>query len=529
MSQNGTNGTNGQLPPEVDGPRAAAQGTSGNDGPTAVVPPKTAARLEQQLTTQSVASTYVPSLPIYSARSSDWLNFEFFQDIEAMRKDGCIRLPLTFLLGAIAHGEWEIEGSSGVVAEFGAKQIQWWWANARGRVHEEGSIFGWCPGEVTYDVRDGLLVQQEFDTFHPNDADPMVMQHGPKKGKPVGVRIHAGVSGQRDLWAFRDDVPNKGFWYTHQGRHGMRRGQSQLRPAWRPWRRLMGRDGAEDIIDLGVYRNGIGDTIVGHPNQFVKATDSNQPAWATADGWHTRDEARQIAETRKAGSGIAIPSECDSNSNRKWFVETLETGVNIPGLVEYVDYLEQLCSKAMGVPPELLQAAESGSGYSGRAIPLQAFLTAQQRPLDDLTRMWLEQIGLPLVKWNFGPDAWIRITPVPLVESYRKSAWDGPGGQGQSVPSGYTPGGQPPEMGDEQGSPGGAPPVTTLATADLTMPVTLRVDSRRGVTRVLRATPSTQFLATDDLDKFGDSLARLSIAQLERMVGNDDDFIEADL
>lgn len=443
---------------DAHGPRAAAANLSDQDNASAPISGKTAANIESLLF-GPMATSYRPSLPIYSARNVDWHSLEFYTDVEAMRRDAAVSLPLDWVMGPLVHSEWEIEGRTVKEAQFMAKQIQWFWSNAVGRTQEESYCWGWCPGELSYGVQDGLLVQDRYDTFAARDADPLV-----KDGKPVGIRVRNTENGSLDLHGWREDVPNKGFWYAHRAPHGLRRGRSQIRPAWRPWRRLMGRDGAEEIIDLGVYRHGIGSTVVDHPNKIQKTVPSAAPSFAQNGEWHTRDEARSIAESAKGGAGIAVSSETDGKGARLWDYRVLNAGVNVEQLISYVEYLERLCSKAVGVPPELFQAAQTGSGYSGRAIPLQAFLVAQQRPLDDLTREWVNQVGLPMLRWNFGPNAWARITPVPLIESYRKSAWDKPGGSSVAMP-------QAPAMGGPGGfaPPGGGavpqpPPTATMAT-----------------------------------------------------------------
>lgn len=420
------------------GPRAAAASMHGDGDISSSVSPSSAVDLERKLTSQ-LSLMYRPSLPIYSTRSQESFALDFFWDIEEMRIDAAVALPLSFVTAVLAHSEWTIEGSSAAVAQYGAQEIQWFWSNAVGLVQDDGYAWGWSPGELTWDVKDGLLCQSAFQTFNPRDADPMI-----RNGKPVGIVVRNVDGGDLYLHAWRDDVPNKGFWYAHRSRHGRRHGRSQIRPAWRHWRRLSGRDGGEEIIDLGVYRNGVGDTVVRHPNEPYRARDGRTSAFAESGVTHTRDEARMIAENRKAGAGIAISSERDSSGNPRWDIEVLEAKAQVDKLVSYVEYLERKCSKAIGVPPELFEAAQTGSGYSGRAIPLQAFLVSQQRPLDDLTRAWVEQIGMPAVKWNFGQDAWIRVTPVPLFESYRKAAWDSPSGQqSPMVQGGFQPPGQP--------------------------------------------------------------------------------------
>ncbi len=416
------------LPPT--GPRAAAQRMAGGDGPTESVSPAAARGLEQQLLSP-MALGYMPRLPISRSMFSERLFFDFYMDIDWMCRDDAIRLPLQFVMGPAAHAEAEVEGKTHEQALFIAKQWQWFWSNGRDLIQEEGYPHGWAPAEVTYDVQDGLMVQSLIETFNPRDADPAL---DPKTRKPCEIQVQNTEEGTTKLWAWRDNFPNKGFWYSHLARRGQRRGQSQIWSAYRPWLRLTGRDGAEELIDLGFYRLGLPIIAVDHPQETYKATGGAAPPYAINGTVHTRDEARAIGENVKSGASAAISSKRDSNGNRQWDLRAIQTGANGTQLIEYVEYLERKCSKGCGVPPELFQAAQTGSGYSGRAIPLEGFLTAQQRPVNDLSRQWMKQIGLPLLKWNYGPDAWARLAPKPILGSYKQNAWDKPGQPPQGPP-----------------------------------------------------------------------------------------------
>jgi hypothetical protein len=499
-------------PTPAAGPRAASARVSGRrDNASARVGPQAAHGLEQLLT-RGLAVGYQPRLPIHSARFGDQLYFHFYEDVEWMCRDDAVRLPLQFVMGPAAHAEWGVEARTPAEALFVAQQLQWFWSNAVPLVQEEAYPFGWCAGEPTYDVHDGLLVQSGFTTFNPRDADPAI---DPETKKPCEVWVRNTEAGTTKLWAYRQDIPNKAFWYAHLARRGQRRGQSQVWAAYRPWLRLTGRDGGEELIDLGMYRLGVPIIIVDHPNQAYTAAPGKGQPYAQNGYTHTRDEARAIAENVKAGAGVAVASG-SKNGVRDWDLRVEQAGVNGAHLIEYVEYLERKCYKGVGVPPELLQAAESGSGYSGRAIPLEGFLTSQQRPVNDLTRSWFDQIGQPLLRWNYGPDAWARVTPKPLLGSYKKNAWDSPG---QQPPPGGPPGAPP-------GAPPGGAPMATMSTG-FGPPGGSSLFVRAGgeiynLRPVSVSVPDMAFLSTETpADDVADRLAALSDRDLAALAGPD--------
>ncbi len=420
-------------------PHAQSPHKNGRPAP-APVPAKAVGKVEEFLG-QSFAAGYRPNLPIYSFRSQQVLGWEFFQDIEVMRREDCVALPLNLVNSTMAFAEWDMKGSTAEAAMYAARLLLWFWRDALYPVLDDGSSYGWCPAEILMEPRDGYVYPTSIECFSPRDAVPIIDE---KTKKPTGIQIVSGSGMQSDgemrdrrMWGFRENVPNKAFWYTHMPRYGNRFGESQIRGAWKPWRRLAGIDGVQEVMDIAGYRLGTGVIKVLHPNEMVKATNPALPGYAQGRGQvHSSQVAREISGEMKAGAGIALSSEVwdqKAGGNRKWdvLVETFQT--NIQDLLAMEGQLEKKCAKAIGVPPELIAAAETGSGYSGRAIPLQGFLTTRQRCLHDLTKQVMAQLVNPLVKWCIGPDAWAEATPKPLIKSYRKAALSEAGGDEQGA------------------------------------------------------------------------------------------------
>jgi hypothetical protein len=372
---------------------------------------------------------YRPILPIQTLRGAEVLSYYFYADCEVMRMHDAVRLPLMFVMGPLHYAEWVIEANSRAVAIFAAKQLQWFWQNALTSTATEGYTYGWAATELDYCDKDGLLQFHAARTFCPRDCVPLL---SPRRRRPIGVRVTGTMGGHRNMWAWREDVPNKCLWYTHQQRYGQLFGESQIRPAWRPWRRLAGIDGLEEIQDLATYKHGVGVTIVRHPNDKERAEVSANPRYAQ-NGWvHTQDIARSLVQNTRYGSGIALPSETwgEAGGGLKWDYEVRAFATNIEQLGQHDDRLGKKCSRAIGVPDELFQAASTGSGYSGRAIPLQGFLVGQQPNLVNMTGTAMKYGIMPLCKWNYGRNAWVTATPKPLLESVRRMSWDSPGDKG---------------------------------------------------------------------------------------------------
>jgi hypothetical protein len=95
----------------------------------------------------------------------------------------------------------------------------------------------------------------------------------------------------------------------------------------------------------------------------------------------------------------------------------------------YVKYLNEEITKGIGVPPELIQATDTGSGYSGRQIPKEGFFIQQQHNAEAMLQFYMKNIGSPLICRNFGPGAWAEVSVKPLLKSQAEQAAAGlPGG-----------------------------------------------------------------------------------------------------
>jgi len=252
--------------------------------------------------------------------------------------------------------------------------------------------------------------------------------------------------GTADLWLASEAIPAKGAWYPHRPRFGNFYGRSQLIGAWRPWRRLGWRDAVEQVIDAAVYRAGYKGPVVRHPPEDSQTAQTGIPA-TRLDGRgmarrSAQDVARQIVEWAKAGAGFTLSSAQyppAQGGGPKWDIEWPDHVMDVRPLIEAARYLEDQIMLGIGVPPELVKAGGTGSGYSGRSVPREAFLDGQQHVADAMLQLFVEQVIRPLVLWNFG-DIPFNIQ----CKSLLKSQADDKGGQDQQ--GGGDEGGAPDSM-----------------------------------------------------------------------------------
>lgn len=401
--------------------------------------------LEEQLTVG-----YKPTVPILGMFNAQGMpQMLLRQDIELMLTHPDVRQALAYFKGGIAGAEFwggpnedaaddTPEADKGLpicpendqVGRFIKEQCERFWDRGVPGV-QSAYEYGWIGGEHVYDEEDGCLKWDSLHHFSPGDTYLLTQDY-----KPVGIRVkNITDKGEIDLWMAGENVPAKALWYPHQPRYNSFYGQSQLLAAWRPWRRLAWKDGLESVIDGALYRLGYQGPIARYPDEDLQGPSPGAPN-TTLDSQgrprrFARDIMRQIAEQYKAGASIGLPSKTDAHGNYLYDL-TLPTStlMGVGGLIDAAKALSNQITAGIGVPPELLEAASSGSGYSGRRIPLEAFLANQQQIADAILKLFVDQVVRPLVRRNFG-DVKFNVQVKSLIKTHTNQAQQQQqGGQG---------------------------------------------------------------------------------------------------
>ena len=299
------------------------------------------------------------------------------------------------------------------VSMFVMAHVERFWQRGVHLLQEEGYPHGWCPGEHIYKEINtpnafgkNMLVWSHLKTFQPVDGHILTLGYN-----PIGVRVKNIRSKQPiDLHLASNSIPAKGCWYAHRPRSSSLYGRSQLLGAWLPWRMLGWRDGMDQVINAAVYRAGYKGPIVKHPpGHSAPTARSGIPATQVDGGGlarrEHRDVARQMIEWAKAGAGFTMSSEqypAAQGGGPKWELEWPDHVMDVSPLINAANWAEDRILLGIGVPPELVKPGGTGSGYSGRSIPREAFLDGQQKVADAFLQMFVEQVLRPLVLWNFG-------------------------------------------------------------------------------------------------------------------------------
>ncbi len=377
---------------------------------------------------------YRPVMPLEAMwlSGSDMPQITLRRDLEFMQMHPVVGTALSYYKSGIAGAEFwggpdhqnpDNEKGKPIspdkrVAEFVLAHVERFWQRGVPLL-QEGYAYGWMPGEHIYKEVNRMLVWSHLKDFHPNDSFILTVKY-----QPVGVRIkNIREKPPVDLWFACGQIPAKACWYAHNPRFNQFYGRSQLIGAWRPWRRLGWKDCVEQVIDAAIYRAGYRGPIVRHPPEDMQTALSGIPATQKDSQGNprraARDVARQLGEWAKAGAMVTMSSAQyppAQGGGLKWDMEWPDHVMDVRPLIDAAKYLEDQIMLGVGVPPELIKAGGTGSGFSGRSIPRDAFLDGQQRVADAMLQVFVEQVVHPLVLWNFG-DVPFEVSCKSLLES----------------------------------------------------------------------------------------------------------------
>lgn len=320
--------------------------------------------------------------------------------------------------------------------------------------------YGYAGFEVKYVERNAYIEIDSLKDFAPGDVRAMYQGgEGIMAGKVAGVGIH----GQRKS---PDGTPSfaptylygmKGLWLNYQATHGSMFGQAatyKAYPAW--WDKAMP-GGAYDLRRL----RGIKDAWVGDMIKYPLKWSVMRPDGTQVTG---RDIAKEIVELRQTGAGVVIPSDVEGATGKPLFDYQPPTSVADTGIIkQWIDDADWDIFDGLMVPKEVVEAAASGSGFSGRSIPFVMFLAMGDIELLDYLLAIKQQLLEPLVVRNFG--RWANdfdMIPIPLLDVMAAKM----GGQQMGGPVGGTG-----SVNDyHRGSPDGRPAGIASAAGDIQEP-----------------------------------------------------------
>ena len=355
-------------------------------------------------------------------------------DIFTMLLDPMVQFILATIYAPVVSATWKVEAKDARVAAFVDKTLRHFWGRD---LYKALRMLPWgsSGGEVLYELDEdsGLWEYTGLKEFHVADMTPMQL-----RGKLWGLRIR-GVPG-----TVKVDLPVPScLWFANDPQFGRFHGESRLLGMWKPWKEKRGKKGAIDVRRNWFIRCCFRGPMMRYPAGDTQVSDDGKMI-------PNQDFARELIEKAESGFVQALPGDVDPESG-KYLWEWIESNAPAPPaeLLEWIGTLDKEMLQGGHVPPEVVQAADTGSGWSGRSVPFLVFLNGEDRIVDGIIHTFRKQVVDQLVGVNFGPGQQYEVKPVSLV----------PKDEGGAPEKGQKPPAQKPEGEGEPGKqPGGMRP-----------------------------------------------------------------------
>jgi hypothetical protein len=334
-------------------------------------------------------------LPAFSVETADLMRF-----------DPQVRIGLGARNGLLMPAQALAVASDARVAAFA--QATWdhlWQSTAH--VLLKAKLYGFLPLEVTYRVQPegdlpGAIVLDRVQDYHPRDARILT-----RDGEIGGFLLHPNSRHQRRVLAPSALV------CTFDSEFGNPYGSSLLERAYAPWFEKWMHGGAKKLLRLRMLKDAyIGDIFWYPPDQQLHLANGETVAW--------RDVAREMGEARHSGGAMSLPMLYDRDGHKLVDYTPPHDVGTATGIFEWMRALDTEIWKGLEIPPEIIEAARVGSGWSGRSVPLVIALSSVQLEFSELVRCVDRDVLRPLVELNFGAAARYTLRPLPLIDVYAK-------------------------------------------------------------------------------------------------------------
>lgn len=344
---------------------------------------------------------------------------------ERMRYDPQVRIGIGARNGLLMAAEVEVRGEDPDVVQWVEQQWQAVW---HGYAHRllRAKLYGFVPLEVVYRriqrgrLRGMLEVERLMD--HPPRAVRLLMEGDQIAGfvldrnGAADEHAHpaAGLSPTMDEAANptgRRRIAPQALVCTFDAECGNPYGCALLARAYPAWLEKWMPGGAKRTLQLRMVKDAyIGDIFWYPPERRFVLPDGREISFG--------ELARQIVAARHSGGALTLPLVRDAQGH-KLIDYTPPQGVSgHTPIFRWKADLDLEILKALEVPPEVIQAQASGSGYSGRWIPFAVALSAVHQELAELIRCLDRDVLRPVAELNFGAGAVYAIRPRSLVEVY---------------------------------------------------------------------------------------------------------------
>ena len=324
------------------------------------------------------------------------------QVADQMRFDPQVRIGLGARNGLLMSAQVDMIGRDAALNRWVKRQWRRLWSTSAHQLLRT-KLYGFMPFEVEFRQAvggeyDGAL---EFDRLK---------DHEPRKCRLLFADDRLAGFILRDRGQETTILAPQALVTTFDAERSNPYGCALLARAFPAWYEKWMEGGAKRTLRLRMVKDAyVGDILWYPPDQKFTLPDGSDVSW--------RDIARELAEMRQTGGALALPSVYDHAGRRMVdYTPPQDTG-GATQIFEWKRDVDLEIWKALEVPPEIIEASNTGSGFSGRWIPFMVALAAVHLELAELVRCIDRDLLRPLAQWNFGSDAY-EIQPRSLVDIY---------------------------------------------------------------------------------------------------------------
>ena len=343
-----------------------------------------------------------PGISYASHSLYTWRNnppFVRFLHVPAMQRDSRLTLALKVLKGmALSLSRFYVEPNDtpSKIKDFVVQEVERFWTVGASHM-VDAMDWGWAGGEVLYKYdSSGELHFDAFQKFRAMDIQPVTLD-----GNFAGIELK--TQGKKYIGG------QYAFWHVYEREFNRWWGRSIFESAFLPWHELHDKNGALDMRRMFYYKH----SFQGKTGRFPSGGYTDETTGAVTPN---RDILVNLMQNHRSGGDFALPSDRDENGDYLWDIEHTTTSQSAHDVREYVDDLYREETEGIGVSQELIMAADTGSGYSGRKIPEQSVRGILSQEVFWMIYDFDQQVIRPMIQHNFGQDADYQIKPFGLVE-----------------------------------------------------------------------------------------------------------------
>ncbi len=367
------------------------------------------------------------ALPPPAVRFDDFPPFNLHV-AELMRFDPQVRVALGARNGLLMSAQVDVTGPRDVVNRWVHQQWDRVWCECAHQL-VRAKLYGFQPFEV-FLRRSASGGRQPPDSAVANTRHPLAervdhidiaelrdrpVQHARllvRDDRPVGFVWKDGETERRIL------AP-RGLVVTFDADHSRPYGCALLARAYPAWFEKWMRGGAKETLRLRMMKDAyVGDIFWYPADRKVTLPTGEEVSW--------RDLAREITELRQSGGALALPLLRDRDGGKALDYSPPTPVYGHTQIFTWKRDLDLDIWKSLEIPPEIIQAATTGSGFSGRWIPFVVALAAVQTELAEIIRCVDRDLLRPLSQLNFGAAVTYEIRAKSLVETYAARFGRGP-------------------------------------------------------------------------------------------------------